>query len=233
LDYDKGGFVVAIVAAAVGYAATALLPQHAQNVKRTTRVVIIIVLVGFLLYLLLPSSRKDDGGSAGGGGGGTTTSTSLATPETSPPDQPSTPPRQTTDFTEPPATEESPSTPAPQPPVTTTEAPPPTPVAVNRIDIATWAYNKTALNSYRADNDGGKSVRVDWTARADGHEVAGACASSARVQGPDTDQAKDSSNCSSSVWFDIHQPGIYTVMVTTHQDSGAEYSENITLAIVP
>ncbi|AFM18589.1 hypothetical protein Mycch_3864 [Mycolicibacterium chubuense NBB4] len=104
---------------------------------------------------------------------------------------------------------------------------------VNRLDITTWAYNKTALNSYRADNNGGKSVRVDWTARADGHEIDGACASSARVQGPDTDQAKDSSNCSSSVWFDIHQPGNYTVTVTTHQDSGAEYSQNITLAIVP
>lgn len=59
------------------------------------------------------------------------------------------------------------------------------------------------------------------------------CIVGTRSGAPDTDQAKDSSNCSSSVWFDIHQPGIYTVMVTTHQDSGAEYSENITLAIVP
>ncbi|WP_158021378.1 hypothetical protein [Mycolicibacterium chubuense] len=156
------------------------------------------------------------------------TATSNATPDTSP----GWPPSPESPAPEVPVMSDSPSTPAPQPPVTTTDAPPPIPV-VNRLDITTWAYNKTALNSYRADNNGGKSVRVDWTARADGHEIDGACASSARVQGPDTDQAKDSSNCSSSVWFDIHQPGNYTVTVTTHQDSGAEYSQNITLAIVP
>jgi len=106
---------------------------------------------------------------------------------------------------------------------------------VDRIQISTWAYDKAELNTYLADNTGGKSIRVSWTASANGYEVNGACASSVRIQGPDTDQAKNTSNCSDSMgtYLQVHQPGNYTVTVTTHQDSGDEYSDSITVTVLP
>ncbi|WP_131536320.1 hypothetical protein [Mycolicibacterium aromaticivorans] len=61
----------------------------------------------------------------------------------------------------------------------------------------------------------------------------GACASSVRIQGPNTDQAKDSSNCSDSRSMDVRQPGNYRVTVTAHQDSGAEYSDSIDVTVLP
>jgi hypothetical protein len=120
------------------------------------------------------------------------------------------------------------------PPSTTSEAPLPIPV-VDRIQIETWAYDKAGLNTYRAANDGSKSIRVSWTASANGYEVNGACASSVRIQGLNTDQAKNSSNCSDSMgtYLDVRQPGNYKVTVTTHQDSGAEYSESIDVTVLP
>lgn len=108
---------------------------------------------------------------------------------------------------------------------------PPSVSTVDRIQISTWAYDKTGLNTYRADSAGGKNLRVDWTATANGVEVNGACVSSVRIQGPDTDTATTSSNCSDSRYLDIHQPGNYTVTVTTTQDSGAEHSDTLPVTI--
>ena len=127
-----------------------------------------------------------------------------------------------------------PSFTAQQSPPPTSEAPPPIPV-VDRIQIETWAYDKAGLNTYIADNTGGKKIRVSWTSSAVGYEVNGGCASSVRIQGPDTDQAKNSSNCSDSMgtYLDVQQPGTYTVTVTTHQDSGAEHSDSINVTIRP
>lgn len=159
---------------------------------------------------------------------GTTNSGPSSTTSWSPPDvsYPSTTGR-------PPA--EDPPPIAQAPPSTTSEAPPPIPV-VDRIQIDTWAYQKTGLNTYRASNNGSLSIRVDWTASANGYGgVNGACASSVRIQGgPNTDQAKDSSNCSDSRSMDVRQPGNYRVTVTAHQDSGgAEYSDSIDVTVLP
>jgi hypothetical protein len=163
----------------------------------------------------------------------TSTSAHSATPETSSPDHSPTTPRPTTDVPDPPTSIDPPSG-SEQPPSTTIEAPPPIPV-VDRIQISTWAYDKAGLNTYIADNNGGKSIRVSWTASANGYEVNGGCASSVRIQGPGTEQAKNSSNCSDSMgtYLDVQQPGNYTVTVTTRQDSGAEHSENITVTVLP
>lgn len=179
----------------------------------------------------------------GHGSASTSSATQVAAPSsprvTFPPNEPPTdantwsPPSPENPSPQQPSTD-SPSNAQPQPPSTTADAPPSIPV-VDRIQISTWAYDKTALNTYRADNAGGKSIRVSWTASSNGHEVNGACASSVRIEGPDTDQAKDASNCSDSMgtYFDVHQPGTYRVTVTTHQDSGAEHSDNISVTIVP
>lgn len=138
----------------------------------------------------------------------------------------------TPDVADPPAVD--PPVTAQQPPPSTSEAPRPIPV-VDRIQIETWAYDKAGLNTYIADNTGGKKIRVSWTSSAGGYEVNGGCASSVRIQGPDTDQAKNSSNCSDSMgtYLDVQQPGTYTVTVTTHQDSGAEHSDSVNVTIRP
>jgi hypothetical protein len=121
------------------------------------------------------------------------------------------------------------------PPSSTTAQEPPTIPVVDGIRIETWAYDKAGLNTYVADNTGGKKIRVSWTSSAGGYEVNGGCASSVRIQGPDTDLAKNSSNCSDSMgtYLDVQQPGNYTVTVTARQDSGAEHSESITVTVVP
>lgn len=238
MDYDKGNFVVAIVgvALAFGVAITAmLLPASAQSAKRVLwGFTGAIVVAGIVLYLLLPSAKKVETGAVGGA----TPSASIA-PETLPgSDPPSTASWQTPQVSDPPPPLNPPTT--SEPPITepqpsaTSEAPPPIPV-VDRVQISTWAYDKAGLNTYIADNAGGKKIRVSWTATANGYEVTGACASSVRIQGPDTDIAKNSSNCSDSMgtYLDVHQVGTYTVTVTTHQDSGAEYSDSINVTILP
>lgn len=139
------------------------------------------------------------------------------------------------------STTDVPDPPIVDPPFTAQQPPPPTSEApqsiavVDRIQIETWAYDKAGLNTYVADNTGGKKIRVSWTSSAGGYEVNGGCESSVRIQGPDTDQAKNSSNCSDSMgtYLDVQQPGTYTVTVTTHQDSGAEHSDSIPVTIRP
>lgn len=118
------------------------------------------------------------------------------------------------------------------PPVTTSQAPQPIPV-VDRIQIDTWAYQKAGLNTYHASNNGSLSIRVDWTAFANGYEVNGACASEVRIQGPDTDLAKGSSNCGDSRTLDVRQPGNYRVTVTTTQDSGNQHEDGIDVTVLP
>jgi len=237
LDYDKGNFVVALAGVALAFivAITAmLLPASAQNAKRALwGFTGFVAIAGILLYLLLPSATKDGGRSVDGA------IPSSTTPETLPPsDSPSITPWQTSEVPDPPmpinppTTSEPPRT-EPQP-STIIEAPQPIPV-VDRIQISTWAYDKAGLNTYIADSAGGKKIRVSWTASANGYEVNGACASSVRIQGPDTDQATNSSNCSNSMgtYLDVHQTGTYTVTVTTHQDSGAEHSDSINVTVLP
>lgn len=167
----------------------------------------------------------------------TTTSSSSSAPPTVQPStsssEPSSPPIQpdvTDPFTAPTQNDDPP--PDAPPPVTTSQAPPPIPV-VDRIQIDTWAYQKAGLNTYHASNNGSLSIRVDFKATANGYEVNGACASTVRIQGPDTDQAQDSSNCNSSKWMDVRQPGNYRVTVTAHQDSGAEHEDSIDVTVLP
>jgi hypothetical protein len=196
-------------------------------------VALFIAVPAALVALLVLWDRVTDNHSA-------PTSTTQTSAPSTPPDtvtsnEPTTSPPPSTDVPNPQqsSTDSAPNTQR-QPPSTTTQAPPPIPV-VDHIQISTWAYDKAGLNTYRADNTGGKSIRVSWTASANGYEVNGACASSVRIQGPDTDQAKNASNCSDSMgtYLDVHQPGNYTVTVTTRQDSGAEHSDNITVTVLP
>lgn len=121
-----------------------------------------------------------------------------------------------------------------QPPSPPTSEAPPAISSVDRIQIETWAYDPAGPpNTYIADNDGGKKIKVSWTSSAGGYEVNGGCTSSVRIQGPDTDHAETSSNCSDSMgtYFDVQQPGNYTVTVTTYQKSGAQHSDSIPVAI--
>ncbi|WP_157516735.1 hypothetical protein [Mycobacterium sp. MS1601] len=136
-----------------------------------------------------------------------------------------------------PQTEDPP--PVAQPPVIqpsppTSEAPPATP-AVDRIRISTWAYNPAGpLNTYFADNDGGKNVKVSWESSAGGFDVKGGCTSTVRVEGGGYDHAESSSNCSDSMgtYFDVPMPGTYTATVTTYQTtSGYQHSDNISFTI--
>lgn len=120
-------------------------------------------------------------------------------------------------------------TPVQQPPPMTPESLPP--LVVNRIDIETYGYDEVEPDVYLPDNNGGTSIRVSWTSTADGYEVP--CKSSVRITGPGTDLAEPSVNCSDSMgtWFDVDQSGTFNVTVTTHQDSGAEYSYSIPVTI--
>lgn len=154
---------------------------------------------------------------------GTATPSPLTTPSLIPPDV-------SDPFPVPTQTYESPSVTQPPPP--TSEAPQSIPV-VDHIQIDTWAYQKTGLNTYRASNNGSLNIRVDWTASADGHEVNGACASTVRIEGPDTNMAKDSSNCGDSRFMEVRQPGNYRVTVTTTQDSGAKHEDGIDVTVLP
>lgn len=99
--------------------------------------------------------------------------------------------------------------------------------------ISTRAYQKAGLNTYYASNSGSLSIRVDFKATANGYEVNGARASTVRIQGPDTDLAKDSSNCNDSKRLDVRHPGNYPVTVTAHQDSGAEHEDGIDVTVLP
>jgi hypothetical protein len=120
------------------------------------------------------------------------------------------------------------------PPPPTFEAPPAVPAVVDSIRISTWAYDPAGPpNTYIADNNGGKKIKVSWTSSAGGFDVNGGCTSSVRMQGPDTDHAESSSNCSDSMgtYFDVHQPGVYEVTVTTYQTSGAQHSDSIPVTI--
>lgn len=142
-------------------------------------------------------------------------------------------PADVADSTADPPTAAYPSPIAQPPSPQTSEAPPAIP-AVDRIQIATWAYNPAGPpNTYIADNNGGKKIKVSWTSSAGGYEVDGGCTSSVRIQGPDTDHAENSSNCSDSMgtYLDVQQPGNYTVTVTTYQSSGAQYSDSIPVTI--
>lgn len=158
----------------------------------------------------------------------TSTSVRSSVPEVSysPDASPSTP-WSTIDDPVPPRADPPP--PSQQPPPVVREAPPP--LVVNRIDIETYGYDEVEPNVYLPDNNGGASIRVSWESTADGYEVA--CTSSVRMQGPGTDRAEPSSNCSDSMgtWFEVDQSGTFNVTVTTHQDSGAEYSYSIPVTV--
>lgn len=126
-----------------------------------------------------------------------------------------------------------------EPPVTqqqlapTSEAPPAI-LAVDRIRISTWAYNPAGPpNTYLADNNGGKKIRISWESSAGGFDVKGGCTSTVRVEGEGYDHAEPSSNCSDSMgaYFDVPKPGAYTATVTTYQTSGNQHSENIPVII--
>ncbi|MBB3753731.1 hypothetical protein FHT44_006253 [Mycolicibacterium sp. BK634] len=169
-----------------------------------------------------------------------TSSTSTSTPAvpqgTDYPSRSSTPPWSPADVPDPPAepppVDHSPSVSQP-PPLPTSEAPPAIP-SVDHIEISTWAYNPAGPpNTYVADNNGGKKIRVSWTSSAGGYDVSGGCTSSVRITGPGTDRAENSSNCSDSMgtYLDVNQPGNYTVTVTTYQKSGAQHSDSIPVTI--
>lgn len=101
--------------------------------------------------------------------------------------------------------------------------------------IATWAYDKVGLNSYRADNVGNKTLRVSWTTDADGLESVGACSSSVRIQGRNTDHAISGSGCSDPIGtcMSVQHPGEYVITVTAHTDSGIDRSHSIPVTIIP
>lgn len=122
-----------------------------------------------------------------------------------------------------------------QMPSTTAVQEPPSIPVVDGIRIETSAYDEAGPNTYVADTTGGKKIRVSWTSSAGGYEVNGGCASSVRIQGPDTDLAKNAPGCSDAMGtdVDVQQPGNYTVTVTTRQDSGAEHSESVTVTVLP
>jgi len=120
-----------------------------------------------------------------------------------------------------------------QQPAPTSEAPPAI-LAVDHIRISTWAYNPAGPpNTYFADNNGGKKIRISWESSAGGFDVKGGCTSTVRVEGGGYDHAESSSNCSDSMgtYFDVPKPGTYTATVTTYQTSGDQHSDNIPVTI--
>lgn len=128
--------------------------------------------------------------------------------------------------------------PVAEPPLVQQPAPipevPPSILAVDHIRISTWAYNPAGPpNTYFADNNGGKKIRISWESSAGGFDVTGGCTSTVRVEGGGYDHAESSSNCSDSMGasFDVPKPGTYTATVTTYQTSGDQHSEDIAVTI--
>jgi hypothetical protein len=170
---------------------------------------------------------------AGGGPGTTSTVSTAVEPSTPVGQEPSAPPNTVA------VTPEQPVVPrvAPETPIDSPALPSqaqPAILAVDHIQIFTWAYNPAGPpNAYIADNNGGKKVRISWESSAGGFDVNGGCTSTVHVEGNGYDHAESSSNCSDSMgtYFDVPKPGIYTATVTTYQTSGHQYSDSLPFTI--
>jgi hypothetical protein len=197
--------------------------------SRAERWTIIVAVVGLLIAFLAWWFPQQ----AGGGEGTTSTVSTVVEPSTPVGQEPSTYPNTVAASPEPPVM----PGPAPETPINSpapiSEAPPAM-LAVDHIQIFTWAYNPAGPpNTYFADNNGGKKVRISWESSASGFDVRGGCTSTVHVEGNGYDHAESSSNCSDSMgtYFDVPKPGTYTATVTAYQASGYKYSDNIPFTI--
>jgi hypothetical protein len=120
---------------------------------------------------------------------------------------------------------------------TTTSTPSPSGAAViDRVDVTTWAYDRTEGDTYKADNTGGKQIEVFWKSFAGSKEVRSGCKSTVRIEGPGANETKQESNCDSydpGTFLKVHNPGVYTVTVTVQQDGQPDITAQRTVTILP
>jgi hypothetical protein len=125
------------------------------------------------------------------------------------------------------------TTPAPPPPPSTGQSAEP---VIDRVDLTTWAYDRVEGDTYVSDNTGGKKIEVFWKAFSGTQQVRSGCTSAMTIDGPGTSETKNFSSCdfyNSGSFFDVHSPGVYTIRVTVHQESGAAITAQRAVTVLP
>lgn len=109
-------------------------------------------------------------------------------------------------------------------------------LAIDRVDVSTWAYDRVQGDTYQADRTGGKKIEVFWKSFAGDKQVRSGCKSTVRIQGPGTDQTKDESHCDSyepGTYLQARHPGVYTITVTVLQGGQPAIAAQRTVTILP
>lgn len=109
-------------------------------------------------------------------------------------------------------------------------------LAIDRVDVTSWAYDRVQGDTYVADNTGGKKVEVFWKSYAGQEQVRSGCKSTVHLEGPGTNTTKEVKGCdsyNSGTFLHAQSPGSYTVTVTVQQDGHPDTTANRTITIVP
>lgn len=109
-------------------------------------------------------------------------------------------------------------------------------LAVDRVDVSTWAYDRVEGDTYVADNTGGKKVEVFWKSYAGQEQVSSGCTSTVHLEGPGTSTTKEVKDCDSNnsgTFLQAKSPGTYTVTVTVQQSGRPDITAQRNITIVP
>lgn len=107
---------------------------------------------------------------------------------------------------------------------------------IDRVDVTTWAYDRVEGDTYIADNTGAKQIEVFWKSFAGDEQVRSGCTSTVRIEGPGTNETKDSSNCDSynpGTYLKARSAGVHTITVTVRPTGQAEIVALRTVTILP
>ncbi len=127
-----------------------------------------------------------------------------------------------------------PTTAAPTPTPTTTTAPQQT--FVDRVELATWAYDRVEGHTYVADNNNKKTVYLHVNSFAGDKEVRRGCSTTLSVTGPAFSFSDTSQGCyvgNPGTTFKAPAPGNYTATARVSQEGRPDIVSEVVVNILP